>query len=231
MPSRAARPTAAVFLDFDGTIARADIVDAILEQYAEPAWRRIEEEWRAGRLGSRACLAQQMALVRASPREIDELIDRIGIDSGLVSLLGACAHVGTPVHIVSDGFDYCIRRLLARLPPDAQRLLADVTVSASHLEPAPHGLWWTRFAFPSVTCAHGCATCKPAVMRALAPAGTRTVFVGDGLSDRYAALEAETVFAKDALETYCVDHGLTHVRYETLADVATCIEEDMRLRA
>jgi len=203
MPSRAARPTAAVFLDFDGTISRGDLVDAILEQYAAPAWRNVEEEWRAGRLGSRACLSQQMALVRASPREIDELIDRVGIDSGLVPLLDACAHVGTPVHIVSDGFDYCIRRLLARLPPDAQRLLADVTVSAS----------------------------QPAVMRALAPAGTRSVFVGDGLSDRYAAVEADTVFAKDALETYCVDHGLTHVRYETLADVAACIEEDMRLRA
>ena len=231
MSSRVGRPTASVFLDFDGTISRADVVDAILEQYADAAWKQVEEEWRAGRLGSRACLAQQMALVRASPREIDDLIDRIGIDTGLVALLEACAHVATPVHIVSDGFDYCIRRLLARLPPQAQRLLEGVSVSASHLEPAADARWETGFAFPVAGCAHGCATCKPARMRALAPPDTPTVFVGDGLSDRYAALDAGIVFAKDGLETFCVRQGLAHVRYETLADVAACIEEEVRLRA
>ena len=40
-----------VFLDFDGTVSCADVVDAILEQYASPEWLRVEEEWREGRLG------------------------------------------------------------------------------------------------------------------------------------------------------------------------------------
>jgi len=42
-----------VFLDFDGTITQRDATDVILEAYADPGWLRIEEEWKAGRIGSR----------------------------------------------------------------------------------------------------------------------------------------------------------------------------------
>ena len=165
-PLRRHAPT--VFLDFDGTISRVDVVDAILDRYADPLWMEVEEDWRAGRLGSRACLARQMALVRASASQMDSLVDAIDIDEGFVPLLEACDRAGSPVHIVSDGFDYCIRRILARLPPSSARLVARITICASHLEPAADGRWHTAFPFPGVTCEHGCATCKPAMMRALA---------------------------------------------------------------
>lgn len=54
-----------------------------------------------------------MALVRASRKQIDALLDEIGIDEGLVALLQMCAMQDIPAHIVSDGFDYCIRRILS----------------------------------------------------------------------------------------------------------------------
>src|SRR6267142_4367413 len=101
-----------LFLDFDGTISRRDAVDAILETYADPKWLTFEAEWCAGRMGSRDCLRAQMALVRATRKQIDELLDEIGIDPGLVALLEMCATHDLPAHIVSDGFDYCIRRIL-----------------------------------------------------------------------------------------------------------------------
>jgi 2,3-diketo-5-methylthio-1-phosphopentane phosphatase len=227
----ARRQPVAVFLDFDGTISRADVVDAMLERFADAAWKDVEQEWRDGRIGSRACLARQLALVRASTRQMDELLDAIEIDEGFVPLLEACARARAPVHIVSDGFDYCIRRILTRIPAAGSRLLAAVTVSASHLEPAPDDRWVTAFPFPAEACTHGCATCKPARMRALAAAGAYTVFAGDGLSDRYAAGEASVVFAKTSLRTYCLEQHLAHVAYDTLGDIAACIEHDMRIRA
>jgi len=33
-----------IFCDFDGTISSQDVVDVLFETYAEPAWRKIEEE-------------------------------------------------------------------------------------------------------------------------------------------------------------------------------------------
>src|SRR5258708_9147113 len=177
---------ATVFLDLDGTISGADVVDAILEKFAGREWLRVEEEWRAGRIGSRECLRRQMALVRGTPAAIDALVDGIGIDEGFVALLDACASGGVPAHIVSDGFDYCIRRLLRLAAAGAQGLVQAVQVRASHLEPADGGEWRTAFPFPEEPCVHGCATCKPAVMRHLNPEGRAVLFLGDGLSDPHA---------------------------------------------
>src|SRR6266849_11113915 len=101
-------PGTVVFLDFDGTITRRDATDAILGEFADPAWLQIEDAWLSGRIGSRECLAAQMALVAATQEQVDRLLDEIGVDPGLTMLLDACAARASPVHIVSDGFDYCI---------------------------------------------------------------------------------------------------------------------------
>jgi 2-hydroxy-3-keto-5-methylthiopentenyl-1-phosphate phosphatase len=218
MPDTRGRPV--VFLDFDGTISQVDVVDAILDRFADPAWELIERDWKAGRIGSRACLAGQLALVRATQADLDALLDSVEIDPGFMPLLDACARSRIRSHIISDGFDYCIARILSRLPPSHQRLATEVSVRSSHLEPHPPDRWETAFRHMDSECEHGCATCKPAVMAALNPAGAPCIFVGDGLSDRYAAAAADVVFAKDKLAAYCTEQGIAFRRYETLVDVA-----------
>jgi 2-hydroxy-3-keto-5-methylthiopentenyl-1-phosphate phosphatase len=221
MPDYTVKPV--VFLDFDGTISRVDVVDALLDRYADPAWQRIESEWKAGRIGSRACLAGQLALVRATRDDVEALLESVDIDPGFLPLLDACARAGIGTHIVSDGFDYCIGRILRQVPASHQAQLARVSVHASHLEPDASGSWKTAFGFMETECEHGCATCKPAVMAALNPGRAPSIFVGDGLSDRYAAAVADVVFAKDALAVYCAEQGIAFHRYESLADVAAFV--------
>jgi 2,3-diketo-5-methylthio-1-phosphopentane phosphatase len=215
-------PNAILFLDFDGTITRRDAVDVILEAYADPEWLRFESEWREGRLGSRDCLRAQMCLVRASRGQLDTLLDEIEIDEGLIPLLEMCAAHNIPAHIISDGFDYCIRRILSR----AKRvgiLLRGRRVCASRLE-ARGQLWRTEFPFFQQTCGHGCATCKPAVMRLLNPTNAPALFVGDGLSDRYAVASADLVFAKNGLATYCNENEIEHTLFRDLNDVAAHLD-------
>lgn len=207
-----------LFLDFDGTITRRDVTDLILETFADPQWRAIEAEWEAGRIGSRDCLYAQMRLVRASRRELDELLDSVEIDDGLGELLEVCVENSIPIHIVSDGFDYCIRRILAH-STELAPLLRGVRICASHLEP-DGTRWHIEFPFAHHSCDHGCATCKPMVMRLLARAKAHAIFVGDGLSDRYAAQHADEVFAKGRLSDYCAAHGIAFIPYAKLADVA-----------
>jgi 2,3-diketo-5-methylthio-1-phosphopentane phosphatase len=215
-------PNAILFLDFDGTITRRDAVDAILEASADPEWLSFESEWREGRMGSRDCLRAQMGLVRASRKQLDALLDEIEIDEGLVPLLEMCAAHNIPAHIISDGFDYCIRRILSR----SRRVgasLRGARVCASRLE-ARGQLWRTEFPFFHQTCAHGCATCKPAVMRLLNPTNAPALFVGDGLSDRYAVDSADLVFAKNGLATYCDENRIEHVSFRNLNDVASHLD-------
>jgi len=214
-----------LFIDFDGTITRKDVTDAILEKFADERWLDIEKQWRAGRIGSRDCLLAQMALVRASREELDSLIDSIQVDEGFSLLLEVCARHNIAAHIISDGFDYCIRRILERPQLQLSNILRSVRVCASHLENDDHGWWRTSFPYFNQTCAHGCATCKPAVMRLLNRAGAPAIFIGDGLSDRYAAESASLVFAKDSLAAYCREQGIEYVPFDELDEVAACLLE------
>jgi 2,3-diketo-5-methylthio-1-phosphopentane phosphatase len=216
-------PNAILFLDFDGTLTLRDAVDAILEAYADPEWLTFETEWRAGRIGSRDCLRAQMNLVRASRRQLDALLDEIEIDEGLVALLEICAAHNIPAHIVSDGFDYCIRRILSRESERVHALLRGARVCASRLEKCGQ-VWRSEFPFFHQTCGHGCATCKPAVMRLLNPRNAPALFVGDGLSDRYAVDSADLVFAKNGLATYCKENGIEHTSFQNLNDVAADLD-------
>ena len=77
-PPRNALPV--VFSDFDGTISLVDVTDAILERFAEPAWRQVEEEWVRGAIGSEECLRRQMALVKATAKQFNALIDAVPLD-------------------------------------------------------------------------------------------------------------------------------------------------------
>jgi 2-hydroxy-3-keto-5-methylthiopentenyl-1-phosphate phosphatase len=219
-----------VFLDFDGTITRRDATDAILEAYADPEWLQIEEEWKRGRMGSRECLIAQMALVRATKAEIDSLLDGIAIDQGFVPLLETCSAHGMPVHIVSDGLDYCIQRILSRPSLDLAAHLEGVQIVSNHL--APHeDRWNVDVASLAPSCIHGCGTCKPATMERLNTTGGPAIFVGDGLSDRYAAARADLVFAKDDLAAYCDEQAIPYAPYESLATIAERLEHLLREEA
>jgi 2-hydroxy-3-keto-5-methylthiopentenyl-1-phosphate phosphatase len=215
--------SAVVFLDFDGTITLGDATDAILDAFADPAWLQIEDAWASGRIGSRECLAAQMALVTASRDEVDRLLDGIRVDPGLAALLDACAAYAVPVHIVSDGFDYCIERIIGRPELHLLPRLARSQIVSSRLFP-DNGHWRAAFGHPPEPCVHGCATCKPLAMQRLNVAGAVTVFVGDGMSDRYAAACANVVFAKDRLAAFCDTASIPYMPYGTLAEVAEGLE-------
>jgi len=57
------------------------------------------------------------------------------------------------------------------------------------------------------------------------------LFVGDGLSDRYAVDSADLVFAKNGLATYCNQNGIEHASFANLNDVAAHLDRWMVSRA
>src|SRR5882672_3580980 len=103
-----------VLVDFDGTIVHQDATDLILERFALPEWREVEQEWVAGRIGSRECLARQVDLVRASAAEMDGLIESIEIDPAFSTFTALCRELGYSVVVGSDGLDRVIAAILSR---------------------------------------------------------------------------------------------------------------------
>jgi 2-hydroxy-3-keto-5-methylthiopentenyl-1-phosphate phosphatase len=215
-----------MFCDFDGTITQVDVTDEILTQLANPSWREIEQEWACGSIGSRECLERQVALVDASAEELDSLIDAIPVDPGFSGFLQWVEKSKLPFYVVSDGFDYVVRRVLKRAGVNGQ-LRNGTHLFASSLRVEGRRV---KISFPHAAhgCAHGCATCKAEIMRRLSRGWKPVVFAGDGLSDRYAVEEADIVFAKRQLLVYCRERGIACRPFETFADIQASLVELLR---
>ena len=214
-----------LFIDFDGTISEVDVIDAILEKFADSRWLETENEWLAGKIGSRECLKRQFSFVKATPQELFEFIDTLNIDEGFRSILELCRECDLSVHIVSDGFEEYIHRMLGQYLTDPFDL-ARVTVSANSLISLGKDQWDTVFPSFDASCVDGCATCKPSVMELHNPFSAKTIFVGDGLSDRFAAQVANVVFAKSKLADHCYQNSISHSTFRNLEQVARSLKKE-----
>ena len=106
------KTTPVIFCDFDGTITQLDVTDQILTQLAHPSWREVEQEWMMGLIGSRECLERQIALVDAPEEELHAVIDAVPVDAEFTTFCKFARKKRLPLYILSDGFDYVIRRVL-----------------------------------------------------------------------------------------------------------------------
>jgi len=218
-----------VFSDFDGTISLVDVTDVILERFADPSWRQVEEEWTRGSIGSEECLRRQMALVKATPNELNALIDAVPVDPDFPRFYRFAQKQQLPFYIVSDGFDYAIRRVLKRVGADGE-LRNGKHLFSSALRLAG-GELHPSFPHSKINCPHGCATCKAAIIQRVRGERRPVVFVGDGLSDRFAVEEADMIFAKQELLDYCRERGLAHIPFETFGDVQARLAELLGVEA
>lgn len=199
-----------VLCDFDGTVAVEDVTDGILSRFASSEWQDIERAWRNGEIGSRECMREQVALIRAEQSAIDSYLDTVAIDPYFPEFAAYCQAGDIGLFVVSDGIDYAIRRILAR------HGLGYLPVSANEL----HRIGADRYRLTSPCSAEDCSasagTCKCAIARTVEREGERagiTLLIGDGASDFCAAGTVDLVFAKDRLLAHCRANGLAHVRF------------------
>ena len=209
-----ARVKCRVLLDFDGTISKVDTTDLLLERFAAPAWLDIEEEWKAGRIGSRECMVRQIDLVRASPAEMDAFIGTVEIDPGVRGFVHRFRALGHSLMVLSDGLDRTIRTVLDRAD-------IDLPYFANHLQWRGGDRWRLTFPHAKGTCATLAGNCKCSFARQARPRKL-TIMVGDGRSDFCVAGRADLVLAKGSLLKHCSAKDLPHYGFETF-DEATAL--------
>jgi 2-hydroxy-3-keto-5-methylthiopentenyl-1-phosphate phosphatase len=200
-----------VFVDFDGTIASLDTTDLLLERFAAPAWRQIEEDWKAGLIGSRECLVRQIDLVRATPAELDDFIADIDIDRHFSRFVDLCLQQGHELSVVSDGLDRTVEAVLKRHE-------LELPFYANRLEWRGGDRWRLRFPHARSDCKSLSGNCKCQFTEA-ARFDLR-LMVGDGRSDFCIARRADLVLAKSALLPHCVEAGLPVRAFENFEDAA-----------
>lgn len=193
-------------LDFDGTIAAADVGDAICDEFAPPSWRDIDQAWLRGELSLPEAQRRMWPLVRCAEAELRAFLGRIGaLRPGFAELMDLCRERRVEVVVASGGFDLYLDILLA---PWADRL----RVVTNHAWLANGGV---QVSFPhrDLACAR-CAICKGEVVRRERSRGRRVGFAGDGSSDRCAAGVAEALFVVPGgvLEQHVRAQGVAYTR-------------------
>jgi len=192
-----------ILCDFDGTISVEDITDSLLERFARPGWVDIEQAWKRGEIGSRECMARQVALIDASREELDAHLDEMRIDRDFAAFVAATRRAGVRLSVLSDGLDYSIRRILGNHGLDG------LPIVANHLRATGARSWALEFPFSDAGCRSG--NCKCASAGALRGQRQRVLVIGDGASDFCVSGEADLVFAKHRLIEHCRAAAIPYV--------------------
>jgi 2-hydroxy-3-keto-5-methylthiopentenyl-1-phosphate phosphatase len=194
-------------VDFDGTVTLRDTTDYLLERFADKAWLDVEEEWVSGRIGSRECLARQVALIKASRSQIVEALDEIEVDPRFPEFVAAVRGLGASIEIVSDGFDFSIETILDRYD-------LDLPVRSNRLCWLGGSRWRAEWPYGASDCRAMSGVCKCRV----AKPGRFVVHIGDSRSDFCLAGQAGFVLAKGALASHCRERGYPHLAIDSFAD-------------
>jgi 2-hydroxy-3-keto-5-methylthiopentenyl-1-phosphate phosphatase len=197
-----------VFFDFDGTLTPVDVGTHLLDRFAPTTWRASEVRYDRGEIGSRECLVDQWSLLPLDRDRLREAAAEVPLDPAFSPLLEALRASGARVTVVSDGFGFHVED---RLGPLGVEVLTNAVDWATGELTFPH----TDRCCPCSTC----GTCKQAPLKDARSDGRVTVFVGDGTSDRKAALLADVLFAKGALAAWCDERDVEFTSFRTIADV------------
>jgi 2-hydroxy-3-keto-5-methylthiopentenyl-1-phosphate phosphatase len=181
----------------------------LLERLAgDSSWLAIDELYAAGAIGSRECLEREWELLPHDETTLRQAVRGVALDPDAERLITDLRTGGAEVVVVSDGFGFYAEEVCGRL---------GVPVLTNAVE------WSTgTLEFPNLDrccpCS-SCGTCKQAPIKDARRRGHTTVFVGDGTSDRKAALLADVLFAKGRLAEWSEFSGVEHIPFDTLADV------------
>ncbi|MBI1825285.1 MAG: MtnX-like HAD-IB family phosphatase [Planctomycetes bacterium] len=208
-----------VWIDFDGTLTQTDVLDALIEKYSrDDSWRAVEESWRDGRIGSRACLEFEFNLLRIRDHELDADIREVQLDAGAKALFGLLRNHGVPTTILSDGVDWIIERIIRRAGIPLPEIRAN---SARHEGESLQLVCLGN----NPICTAAAAHCKCASRDKLHKTGRMSIYIGDGQSDLCAARGCEIVFAKNHLAEAFAREGQPIRKFVTLHDVCHELSE------
>lgn len=194
-------------VDFDGTVSLTDTTDHLLERFAAREWLDVEQDWIAGKIGSRECLVRQAALIDASADELAAALADAEIDPHFPEFVKLAQAAGASIQIVSDGFDRSIHHILAREG-------LSLPVISNRLVPMGDRHWRAEFPFASDDCSAMSGVCKCQTLNS----ERFTVMIGDGRSDFCIAGRADFVLAKGKLATFCEERGYAFLPITGFAD-------------
>jgi 2-hydroxy-3-keto-5-methylthiopentenyl-1-phosphate phosphatase len=144
---------------------------------------------------------------------MDAFIDEIAVDEDAAAFFDDCVAQQIPVSVVSDGFDWVVRRVLNRMG------VRGVPIVANRLVHMGDDRWSLRFPHAAANCGSGVCKCS------VVSAQSRKVHIGDGRSDACVSDVCEVVFAKGWLLETRNRRGLNSIPFESFATVRAMLPQ------
>ena len=191
-----------ILCDFDGTISLRDMGYVLVSRFSLGDWRAIDRDFCDGKIGSKEAYARIAKILKGDHQAILDFVrQHADIDPHFISFYQYCREKGIEVKIISDGLDFYIKTVLEK------NHLSEIPFYANLSQLMEEGRIHFSFPYASEDCGL-CGTCKKRLVQIHRKEYDSILFVGNGLSDRCAAMEADFVFAKDSLYTYCNDQDI-----------------------
>jgi 2,3-diketo-5-methylthio-1-phosphopentane phosphatase len=209
-----------IFVDFDGTITRQDVGEAIFNKFGDSS--RVDsiiKNLLEDKISSKQCWDELCE--SAGPVNLNELIDFINtmeIDKSFISFAEFCNDNNLEMYVLSDGFDFYIDKVfeknrIDRIKYYSNKLIVDTEGRLSAEYP--------YFDTDSPTSAN----CKKNHIINHSSDEDYTIYIGDGNSDKDAAQYCDFIFAKKDLARFCSMERISFYPFNNFDDVKNKIIE------
>lgn len=208
-----------VFVDFDGTITRIDIGEAIFRKFGDAAaTETIVTDLLNRKITARKCWELLFATIKnIDTLKLDEFIDQMNIDPTFHKFHKYCLESEIEMFVLSDGFDYYIERIFKKENLKHLKIFANSLIINDKNEMIP------SFPYFDIDCQTS-ANCKRNHILNNSSDDEFTVYIGDGNSDKYSTQFCDFIFAKDDLLKYCEKERITFFPFNNFEDVITRLD-------
>ncbi len=208
-----------VFIDFDGTITKKDVGDAIFLKFCdEKIVNGIIDKLLSDKISARQCWVSLCEIAKIpDKKELNDFIDTIEIDPAFHKFVQFCVENKIDFYVLSDGFDYYIDRIFKRESLDY------VKFYSNRLEITEDNKFIPHFPYLDINCQTS-ANCKRNHIINHSSDDEFTVFIGDGNSDKYTSQFCDFIFAKADLLKFCERERITYFPFNDFQDIIERME-------
>jgi 2,3-diketo-5-methylthio-1-phosphopentane phosphatase len=208
-----------VLVDFDGTITQKDVGALLFNSFSGEKSKRIVSEWLKGKISSKECLQKECELIEITKTQLKSFALSQKIDEHFPDFVDLCKREKMGLVILSDGLDYYIRLILRKYGLEKIPFYSN-TLRFAGKKLVPEFPYFER------GCGN-CGNCKKYHLKNLRRPKQKVVYIGDGLSDKCAIGEADFIFAKNDLKSFCEKEKISYFKFKDFKDVILVFEDKL----
>lgn len=213
------QPITRIFCDFDGTITRKDSGDEFFKTFSN--FEPNHTDLMNGKITVKEYYERVCKDIRIPDEDtLDKFCSECEIDAYFTEFISFVHERHWHMHIVSDGFDVYIDRILKQIHAD--QVPKDRNV-LKHVK--EYDIWEPQFPMADERCTCFCASCKRNIVLGNSHPDDMIIYIGDGMSDSCPVHHADMIFAKGSLSAYCNQHSIVHHHWNTFFDIMRILKK------